>query len=48
METVCAVNGQEGLKLLEEYSDTAIVLMDIMMPEMDGYEVMQAIRKQHT
>jgi len=47
METVCAVNGQEGLKLLEKHQDTAIVLMDIMMPEMDGYEAMQAIRKQH-
>jgi len=47
METICAVNGQEGLKLLEKHQDTAIVLMDIMMPEMDGYEAMQAIRKQH-
>ncbi|MDM8567455.1 response regulator [Candidatus Halobeggiatoa sp. HSG11] len=46
METVCAVNGQEGLELLEKHSDTAIVLMDIMMPEMDGYEAMQEIRKQ--
>ena len=40
METICAVNGHEGLKLLEDNSDVAIVLMDIMMPEMDGYESM--------
>ncbi|MCK5877872.1 MAG: response regulator, partial [Candidatus Marithrix sp.] len=32
METACAVNGQEGLELLEKNDDTAIVLMDIMMP----------------
>ena len=38
METICAVNGHEGLKLLADNSDVAIVLMDIMMPEMDGYE----------
>ncbi|MBE9561750.1 MAG: response regulator, partial [Proteobacteria bacterium] len=46
METACAVNGQEGLELLEKHSDIAIVLMDIMMPEMDGYEAMQEIRNQ--
>ncbi len=45
-EVVCAVNGKEGLELLECNSDVAIVLMDIMMPEMDGYEATQAIRKQ--
>ena len=46
METICAVNGHEGLKLLADNSDVAIVLMDIMMPEMDGYESMHEIRKQ--
>ncbi len=46
METICAVNGHEGLTLLEKNSDVAIVLMDIMMPEMDGYESMHEIRKQ--
>ncbi|MDM8568672.1 response regulator, partial [Thiotrichales bacterium HSG1] len=46
METICGVNGQEGLDFLQEHGDIAIVLMDIMMPEMDGYEAIQEIRKQ--
>jgi CheY-like chemotaxis protein len=41
-----ANNGLEALEKLDEFPDTDIVLMDIMMPEMDGYETMQAIRKQ--
>ena len=45
MEVVCGVNGKEGLKTLAQHDDIAIVLMDIMMPEMDGYEAMQQIRK---
>jgi len=46
MEVICSVNGQEGLNNLNQHDDIAIVLMDIMMPEMDGYEAMQEIRKQ--
>ncbi|RKZ91158.1 MAG: hybrid sensor histidine kinase/response regulator [Candidatus Parabeggiatoa sp. nov. 1] len=46
MEVVVANNGKEALEELEAHSDIAIVLMDIMMPEMDGYEAMRAIRKQ--
>jgi CheY-like chemotaxis protein len=39
-----AENGLEALRILEEDRDFDIVLMDIMMPELDGYETMEAIR----
>ena len=39
-----AKNGQEALDFLKENKDTDIVLMDIMMPIMNGYEAMEAIR----
>ncbi|HYM00822.1 MAG TPA: response regulator, partial [Blastocatellia bacterium] len=44
MEVVHAENGREGINLLQQTPDVDLVLMDIMMPEMDGYETMQAIR----
>jgi CheY-like chemotaxis protein len=39
-----AENGREGIEVLERSDTVSIVLMDIMMPEMDGYATMAAIR----
>jgi CheY-like chemotaxis protein len=46
MNVLTATTGNEAIDSLEATSDVAIVLMDIMMPEMDGYQTMQAIRTQ--
>ncbi|NJQ06764.1 HAMP domain-containing protein [Streptomyces lonarensis] len=40
-----AENGREGIEVLESNEDIALVLMDIMMPEMDGYATTSAIRR---
>jgi HAMP domain-containing protein/CheY-like chemotaxis protein/signal transduction histidine kinase len=45
MTVLTAGTGREAIAMLEETPDIAIVLMDIMMPEMDGYETMQVIRQ---
>ncbi len=45
MQIVIANNGREAIEKLQEFDDIDLVLMDIMMPEMDGYEAMTAIRK---
>ncbi|MFC5825543.1 HAMP domain-containing protein [Nonomuraea insulae] len=45
MEIVYAENGREGIEALEREVDIALVLMDVMMPEMDGYETLVAVRR---
>src|SRR5207253_9799964 len=45
MTVLTAGTGREAIELLESTPDVAIVLMDIMMPEMDGYETMHVIRQ---
>ncbi len=44
MNVLTATTGNEAVALVESTADLAIVLMDIMMPEMDGYQTMQVIR----
>jgi CheY-like chemotaxis protein len=46
MEVISATNGRQAIELIEGTPDLSVVLMDIMMPEMDGYETMREIRKQ--
>ncbi|MFZ2281227.1 MAG: HAMP domain-containing protein [Prosthecobacter sp.] len=46
MEILSATNGRQAIELIQATDDLAMVLMDIMMPEMDGYETMREIRKQ--
>jgi CheY-like chemotaxis protein len=45
MDVVTASNGQEAVQRVEEDPEIALVLMDIMMPGMDGYDTMRAIRE---
>jgi len=45
MTVLSAGTGREAIATLNSTPDLAIVLMDIMMPEMDGYETMQVIRQ---
>ncbi|WP_312352609.1 response regulator [Sphingobacterium siyangense] len=45
MTVVPATDGKDALKQLEDNPDVAVILMDMMMPEMDGYETIASIRK---
>ncbi|MGZ5271954.1 MAG: response regulator, partial [Ramlibacter sp.] len=45
VEVLSATNGRQAIDIIKDTPDLAMVLMDIMMPEMDGYETMREIRK---
>jgi CheY-like chemotaxis protein len=46
MQVMYAENGRDGIQQLEAHPNIDIILMDMMMPEMDGYETIRAIRQQ--
>jgi CheY-like chemotaxis protein len=45
MEVISATNGRSAIEIIQNTGDLSIVLMDIMMPEMDGYETIREIRE---
>jgi HAMP domain-containing protein/signal transduction histidine kinase/DNA-binding response OmpR family regulator len=45
MEVITATNGRAAIDLMQTTPDISLVLMDIMMPDMDGYETMREIRR---
>jgi CheY-like chemotaxis protein len=45
MDVAFSENGRDAIKWLEENQEADIILMDVMMPEMDGYETTRAIRE---
>ncbi|AWH85786.1 histidine kinase [Flavobacterium album] len=45
MKVITAIDGKEALKMLERHPETDVVLLDMMMPNMDGYETAARIRE---
>jgi CheY-like chemotaxis protein len=45
MSVITATNGHDAIKLLDSNPDLSLILTDVMMPEMDGYETMRRIRE---
>jgi len=45
MEVISAENGKDGIQMLVDQHDIDVVLMDIMLPTMDGYTTIRAIRE---
>jgi CheY-like chemotaxis protein len=48
MEVISTTNGRDAIEIIERTPDLSIVLMDIMMPDMDGYETIGKIRQNAT
>jgi HAMP domain-containing protein/CheY-like chemotaxis protein/signal transduction histidine kinase len=46
MQVLSATNGRQAIETIQQTPDIAVVLMDIMMPEMDGFQTMREIRKE--
>lgn len=43
--TICAQNGREAVDLFNQNEDISLMILDVMMPEMDGWEVCRQVRK---
>jgi CheY-like chemotaxis protein len=46
VEVIYAENGRAGIEMLHRNADVDVILMDIMMPELDGYETIGLIRRE--